>query len=266
MDGPTLVTDVFSPMWRQQARLDARTVFDSDLARAHAVLVHFPDTLKAEIAKKQQSGHVHLDPHFKTRYGCSIDTVLQGSMLIFMRYSKIFNSTGVFNPSWLQALRPTGGQMKVNEVALKRYVEGALPYLEHLTIPEQDLTNYLSNWLPHEEIPHLLTLLSASLEELQAMLKESPFSSGIEAFAPLPLELKPLLKLPEDHYLIPNLQSMLAGMARLPLTLLANDPNPNVMTCYGQGLEGYAVAATIDRMAGSAITAIPEYRYKRAGN
>ncbi|MFD2609174.1 hypothetical protein ACFSR9_06940 [Deinococcus taklimakanensis] len=265
MDGPTLVTDVFSLMWRHQARLDGRSVFMADVGRAHATLVHFPDQLATQIRAKQKTGYVHLDTHFKKTYGCSIDTVLQGLMLIFFRYATIFNSNGILNPSWLQQLRPDGGQMKVDEYSLRKYVDGALPQLPQLKIPEEELIAYLGRWLPPEEVPHFLALVSGTIDDLRVMLKRSPFSSGVEAFARLPLEVKPLLKLPDGQYVIPNLRSMQAGLARLPLTLLASDSNPNVMTCYGQGLEGYVVAATEDRLAGSGTTVIPEFRYKRSG-
>lgn len=86
------------------------------------------------------------------------------------------------------------------------------------------------------------------------------------AFAPLPLELKPLLKLPDGRLLIVNLRSFLVGLARLPLTLLSTDTERvKLMNNYGYALEAYAEALTADRLKDSTVAVVPEFAYHRPG-
>jgi len=256
-----LLTDVFSLMWRQQARLDGRQVLVLNRGRAHAVLVHFPDLIAVDLKAKQKTGYVHLDTYFKSEFGCSIDTLLMGLVFIYHRYREIFNGHSVFNPVWLQTQRQETPDQPLSIGALERYLTDATPALEDLTIDPQDLTDYLGRFLPVAEVQPLLTLLSASIEELRGLMVESPYSSGVMTYAPLPLELKPFVLLPDGRYVLPNLRSLLTSMSRLPLVLLARSGDNNVLTCYGAGLEEYTFAMTSDRVSASGTTAAAEFEY-----
>ncbi|WP_157452013.1 hypothetical protein [Deinococcus aquatilis] len=256
-----LVTEVLAPMWRQQVRLDGRHLY-YNLFRAYATLVDVPRQIQGDIQARLQDGFIDLDTHIKTTYGCSISTLLLGPLLIYMRYSHVFNSTEPFNPAWLQMKRPDGPQMKLTHDDLVRYVAEASPHLQELYISEDLLNNYLIQYLPDDEVASLLSVLSASVETLRDQLTKPPYSEGMAAYAPLPLELRPLLKMPDGRYLIPNLRSLLLGAGRLPLTLLSTDPaRVRLLNNYGQGFEAYVQALTVDRLKGHAITVVHEFEY-----
>lgn len=262
MSADQLVTDVLSLMKRQQDRLDGRQVFVLNNGRAHALLVHYPDVIAHQLKLKQKGGYVHLDTYFRSEYGCSIDTVLNGTRIIYMRYSKLFTDSSAFNPPWLKAMRQKHPDQRLPTEALGKYLHDVAPHLEELVIEPQDLKNYLGRWLPVDEIDPLLSLLSATVEEVRDLLAQPPYASGITTFAPLPLEIKPLILLPDGHYVIPNARSLLTGMARLPLLALTRAKDNNVFTCYGASVESYALAMTEDRTAGTSTTVVPEYQYR----
>lgn len=68
--------------------------------------------------------------------------------------------------------------MKLTATDLERYVQGAAPHFEHLYFTEEQVTSFLTKYLPENELPALLALMSASLEEMRTMLTQPPYSEA----------------------------------------------------------------------------------------
>ncbi|MEF2279395.1 hypothetical protein V3W47_13920 [Deinococcus sp. YIM 134068] len=257
-------------LWRHQVGLDGRYVFQNT-NRTYALLHHYPTLHRNTWQARHQEEFYHLPDFFRELTGASVSTFLLACEALYANYVRFFNENLHFNPPWLQAYWrvPEEGRPQLSVTDLKQYLNEIYPFLSEISITREKALNFLQHpklKLPADELPGVLDALISSLDDVRALLHEAPYNTGQKCFMPLPLEVKPLIELPDGKLLLPNLRSFLRAVSRLPHVLIRRAPDrKRALNAYGWSLKAYACALTEDRLRGTDMTVVAEFPYSASG-
>ena len=254
-----LTTDLFAPMMRHQARLDAN-LYQWDVAQAWRLVADLPRGQRATL--EQRLGNMYLDvpAEFKSRLGLEVEEILAIAMTIAGHYASQAQAR--------VALLPRQGQPVDLLTQFLGNIQRTTVGPIGVRFTEADLQRALKDDTP-ERARRWLSAFSAAPTRLHQRMEETRrYFAGEQAFQLLPLEATPVVRLRDGEYTVPNGHSLYVGFAQLAhLQATLNWDSPTLdrfRNTMGKVQELY-LEEFAQKTLGDRATVIPEKRYRRPG-